>query len=475
MRNYMFSCGAQPITHQIASACAPELWCEDDEHGEYLKSPHEHEEGAYPLGKVGQIVPRHGRTYLDAKRRAYVAQRGKGDGYGVRVVDARGYHGEGAYYAEEGIDGEEGEERGLALIGDVAVAYAEGEHGTGMEHLLELVCHNLEEHDASHGLEASGGAAGAASDEHAEGKYYPRDVRPQGGIVAEESGSGEEGDDLEDAAAEGFLKVVAVVEHQLDEDEEGEEEREKHIEPELDISEDIGYLPLDHDVVEEDEVDAGEEAEEGGDILYGYGMEVEDTVVMGGESSCGDGGHGVVGCIIPLHAEESEAECANDGEEEEYGPDGLGGAGESGMKLGLDGSRSLRGEDLHVSAHHGGQHGYGEEDYSESAYPLGDCSPEEYAMWKLLHIVEYGCTGGGEAGHGLEECVGKVGDISSYHERQCAKQGKDGPGKGDDEKGIATAHPIACIATEEAQAEAHCKRDEDGHGESETVFIPITQ
>ena len=118
---------------------------------------------------------------------------------------------------------------------------------------------------------------------------------------------------------------------------------------------------------------------------------------MGRESACGNGGHGIVDAVKPVHAQELETCEAGYAEGEEDGPDGFCRGGQLGVQLRLYRSCSLCCKDFYRTSHERGQYGYGEEHYSQTAYPLGEGTPEEYAMGQALHIVEYGGACGGES------------------------------------------------------------------------------
>ena len=160
------------------------------------------------------------------------------------------------------------------------------------------------------------------------------------------------------------------------------------------------------------------------------GMESGDAAVGSGETSCGSARHGVVYSIKPAHATCHITEDAGYGEEEIYSPYPFGASAQSGMELAADGACSLGREHLDITAHHRRQDGNGEEDYSQSANPLGERAPEQQSAGQGLNIVDDGGTRSGETRHRLEESVGEgetehrgvgyvgegeVGDDEGYH------------------------------------------------------------
>ena len=71
---------------------APEPTGEEYQDTQDLQTTNEHQEGTCPLDIVGQLAPRHLRTYLRAEGRTYVADATQGDGDGVGIVDTCRYH-----------------------------------------------------------------------------------------------------------------------------------------------------------------------------------------------------------------------------------------------------------------------------------------------------------------------------------------------------------------------------------------------
>ena len=195
------------------------------------------------------------------------------------------------------------------------------------------------------------------------------------------------------------------------------------IELELGTLEERPHLELEDGHIEHHEVDACQELEEDADILDGGRLEELRRIVMGGETSGGGGGHGVVDAVEPIHAAEIERRDAGDGQSQIDGPNPLGHGGQAGVHLGAQRSCGFGSKHLHTAAtHHRGQDGDGEEDNSQTANPLGLRAPVERGMGKPFHIVQDGGSRGGETGHGLEEGIGDVGDIASDEEGHHAEE-----------------------------------------------------
>ena len=108
-----------------------------------------------------------------------------------------------------------------------------GKYGVGMQNLLEFITDNLQHHDAADALETTTCAAGTGSEEHASGQNNPGDMGPLGGIIIEETGRRDERNNLEDATTKRFLKVIAIVKHELSHDEKRECDDNKGVEAEL--------------------------------------------------------------------------------------------------------------------------------------------------------------------------------------------------------------------------------------------------
>ena len=98
-----------PVVHPFPLYVLPECGREDDQDGEYLESSHQHEQGAYPLGEVGQDAPRHSGANLQSECRPDVAQCAEGDGDGIGAVYACRRDGERADDEQNEVDREEGE------------------------------------------------------------------------------------------------------------------------------------------------------------------------------------------------------------------------------------------------------------------------------------------------------------------------------------------------------------------------------
>ena len=97
------------LVDKIFLVFSPEGWSEDHQYAEYLQTSDEHHQRAEPFCHIRQFAPRHRRSYLCTQGRSHIAHTAQGDGDGIGVVDAHGYHREGDDQADDEIRGEEGE------------------------------------------------------------------------------------------------------------------------------------------------------------------------------------------------------------------------------------------------------------------------------------------------------------------------------------------------------------------------------
>ena len=97
------------------------------------------------------------------------------------------------------------------------------------------------------------------------------------------------------------------------------------------------------------------------------------------------------------------------------------------MQLGLDRTRSLGGKHLGLSSYKRWQQGDGEKHDSQTAYPLGERSPEQQSVREAFHIIQNSGSRGGESRHCLEVGIRKVIDVTADHEGQGAEETEDDP------------------------------------------------
>ena len=97
------------------------------------------------------------------------------------------------------------------------------------------------------------------------------------------------------------------------------------------------------------------------------------------------------------------------------------------MQLSLDRPRSLGGKHLGLSSYKRWQQSDGEEHDSQTAYPLGERSPEQQSVREALHIIQNGGSRGGESRHRLEVGIRKVIDVTADHEGQGAEEAEHYP------------------------------------------------
>ena len=148
---------------------------------------------------------------------------------------------------------------------------------------------------------------------------------------------------------------------------------------------------------------------------------------MGRETSRSRSGHRIVETVEEIHSRHIVGYDAGDGEHQIDTPYPFCRSGKTGMKLGLDRTRSLGGKHLGLSSYKRWQQGDGEEHDSQTAYPLGERSPEQQSVRDAFYIVKNGGTRGGESRHCLEVGIRKVIDVTADHERQGAEETEDNP------------------------------------------------
>ena len=225
-----------------------------------------------------------------------------------------------------------------------------------------------------------------------------------------------------------MLHIVVAHHHQLYHNESRKGGDEEHIELELRVLEQVLDLELDNCRIKQGEVHSREEAEEGADVFQRRRMEERCTAVVGGETTRSRSGHRIVETVEEIHSCHVIGGDAGDGEHQIDTPYPFCRGRESGMQLGLDRTRSLGGKHLGLSANERRQQGDGEEHDTQTAYPLGERSPEEQSVREAFHIIQDGGTRGGESRHRLEVGIRKVADVAAYHEGQGAEETEDNPG-----------------------------------------------
>lgn len=383
------------------------------------------------------MVPGHRRANLEAERGAYVAGAAEGDGEGVGAVDAQDHHNEIDEEAHQHVGGEEGKEPQLVLIGGGDTIDAHGQDGAGVQDAAYLIAHHLPQHDKTNAFEAAAGGAGAAADEHAHGEDDPREMRPLPRIVVEDTGGGEEGDDLEEAGAQGAVDAIVAGAHEDEHNQRCTHENGAAVELELRVLQELAEAILEDGEVEQGEAGAAQEHEEDGGVVDGHAVEVARAGIMGGEASGGGDGHRVVDAVEEVHAFEVEADGADDGEEGVDAPDPVALCAQSGVHLDAHGACGLGREHLDATADERRDDGDGEEDDPQAADPLREAAPEEQGVGQAFYVVDERCAGGGEAGDGLEVGIGDGRDIAAEVEGEAAEEAEDDPHERHDEEGVA--------------------------------------
>ena len=199
------------------------------------------------------------------------------------------------------------------------------------------------------------------------------------------------------------------------------------IELELRVLEQVFNLELDDCRIEQGEVHTREEAEECTDVFQRRRMEERGTAVVGRETTRSRSGHRIVETVEEIHSCHIIGCDAGDGEHEIDTPYPFCRSGEPGMQLGLDRPRSLGGKHLGLSSYKRWQQGDSEEHDSQTAYPLGERSPEQQSVREAFYIIQYGGSRGGESRHRLEVGIRKVIDVTADHEGQGAEETEDYP------------------------------------------------
>lgn len=107
----------------------------------------------------------------------------QGDGDGIGIVDAHGYHRERYHQTDDEISGEEGKQRNTLLHRYVHTINLQWQHGVRMQNLAEFILHHSYQHHATDTFQTSTRTARAGSEEHAGCQYHPGNVRPHSSIV----------------------------------------------------------------------------------------------------------------------------------------------------------------------------------------------------------------------------------------------------------------------------------------------------
>ncbi len=176
---------------------SPERWGKDNQHTEYLQTADEHHQRAEPFSHIRQFAPRHGwpisvpnvgptlPTQLKVMVMALVLSM-------PMAIIVNEYH-----QTDDEIGGEEGEQRNPLLHWYVHPINLQRQHGVRMQNLAEFILYHSHQHHATDTFQTSTRTARAGSEEHAGCQYHPGDMRPEGCIVVEKTGGGDERNHLE--------------------------------------------------------------------------------------------------------------------------------------------------------------------------------------------------------------------------------------------------------------------------------------
>ena len=128
---------------------SPECWCKDNQHTEYFQTTDEHHQRAEPFCHIRQFAPRHGWSDFRTQRRSHITHTTQGDGDGIGIVDAHGYHRERYHQTDDEISGEEGKQRNTLLHRYVHTINLQWQHGVRMQNLAEFILHHSYQHHAT--------------------------------------------------------------------------------------------------------------------------------------------------------------------------------------------------------------------------------------------------------------------------------------------------------------------------------------
>ena len=131
-------------------------------------------------------------------------------------------------------------------------------------------------------------------------------MRPLGGIVIKQPSRSQERHDLIERTPECPLNAIVIEVHEHDHNKCGKDNCQTTVYLHLGVIEHPTQITLHEQPIQQYEIDTGQETEQGGCIFHRRGMEVCHTVIMWREPSRGNGGHGVIDGIEPVHAKDME-------------------------------------------------------------------------------------------------------------------------------------------------------------------------
>ena len=272
-----------------------------------------------------------------------------------------------------------------------------------------------------------------------------------------------------------MLHLVVALENKFQHDEQGEGRNHHRVELELAVPEQLPEPEACHRGVEQGEVHARQEAEDGADILFGRRMERGNRTAFRTEATRCSACHGIVEGVEPVHAAHLVAYHTCSREDEIDHPYPLGARAEAGVQLALDRPGRLCCKHLERTADERRQNGNGKEDYAQATYPLCQRAPEEQPLWKTFGIVHDGGTGGGKARHRLEKGIGEVRDIAADKERQGAEEREYDPCHCHHEVGVPPPDGVVGMPAHEAEARSRGYGDEYCPDERRYIVALIQQ
>ena len=152
----------------LFSMVFPKRGRENDQHGKYFETAHEHEPRQNPFDQWRQDAPRHCGPDFQAQRGADVAAATQGDSNRVGAVHTGKYHDKIGRETQRDVGEKKCHQGNLTRAVDGRVVDLDGQHRAWVQHVAHLVAQHLQRNDPSGTLEAAGRAAGTSAKEHAQ-------------------------------------------------------------------------------------------------------------------------------------------------------------------------------------------------------------------------------------------------------------------------------------------------------------------
>ena len=218
-----------------------------------------------------------------------------------------------------------------------------------MEHVAELVAHNLEQHGQADGLHGSGCRTGAGTDHHGDAQHQPGAGRPQHVVGRSESCRGLCRGNLEGCKTEALLQSHRCVYQQDDGDEQCEHRVAPDVPAELRVLQQADGLPLQDGNIEQGEVHARDEHEEGCDVLDVGRVVCHEAALLHRVTAGGGSRHGGAQAVEPGHVAQQQQGSVCKGDDEVDGPYPFRRHVEAGMELAVCRTGGLGSKELHAA------------------------------------------------------------------------------------------------------------------------------